>query len=179
MRSRLRRFRLGWVLIVLMSPPSRAEDNPVPAEADTPVTPTQAPLRVSPIASTAPRDAPDAATRAGGAHTGGTRISTDARTGSVRAAGDALTPGGAVAAHGDGDAPCADRSDALDDKGGVVPGHDHPVSSGQGNVEGDEAAIACLLTVWGPCGSGNDDSRPRLRVKARRVSNPEPGTHLF
>src|SRR5271157_4605914 len=42
MRSRLRRFGLGWVLIVLMSASSRAGDNPVPAEADTVVTPTQA-----------------------------------------------------------------------------------------------------------------------------------------
>ena len=42
MRSRLRRFRLGCVLIVLMSASSRAGDNPVPAEADTAVTPAQA-----------------------------------------------------------------------------------------------------------------------------------------
>ena len=73
MRSRLRRFRLGCVLIVLMSASSRAGDNPVPAEADTAVTPTQAtPGGPPPLPPPVPpENAPDAATRTGRAHTGG------------------------------------------------------------------------------------------------------------
>src|SRR5271157_5043373 len=70
MRSRLRRFRLGCVLIVLMSASSRAGGNPVPAEADTAVTPaaptpgasasrpTLAPGASEPLGTPSPRAAP-------------------------------------------------------------------------------------------------------------------------